>query len=414
MARSKQWGIATAASRLKPTAQAGLLLLVPAITLISVGVPVNGVVYGMPFLVSFPLTVFHCAAIMLALLRPRFAAVAAPISVFLLAAFARDGLAAPWPVSVTTLLTQIVVILVLGLRANWSVGLSCWLGGIAASAAAAPLFPRGDGQDEITGNIVLLASISGGLLALAVVVREWQQIRSQLVRERELSAEEHAKRVLVEEKTRIARELHDVIAHSMSIINVQATTARYRYPDIDPALAGEFDEMAASSRRALTEMRGLLGVLRDEEVGGELAPQPGLARIPQLIENAQRAGMSIEVHGLDVLDGAGGSDIAGVAAFRIVQEALSNATRHAPGAGSEVHFGRADGELTIAVRNDAPASGQGKAGPGGGHGLVGMQERAAMVGGAVRFGGTGDGGFEVRAVLPLDPGGNGVKERQDR
>ncbi|CAM01023.1 signal transduction histidine kinase [Saccharopolyspora erythraea NRRL 2338] len=399
-------------NRLKPIAQAALLLAVPTAALISVGVPVNVTLYGIPLLVAFPLTVLHVASVELAVFRPWAAVVASVVGAFLLAVAGSDDVGAAWPYSVTALLTQILLVFVLALRADWPAGLCAWLGGVAVAAAAAALVPRTPAG--VTANIAVLASVSGGLLVLGLVVQQWQAIRAQLLREREVSAEEHARRVLVEEKTRIARELHDVIAHSMSIINVQASTARYRYPGMDGELVGEFESMAASSRQALTEMRGLLGVLRDEEAAGELAPQPGLSRIPELVEGARRAGMRIDAHGVEVLGDQAVSDIAGVAAFRIVQEALSNATRHAPGTRAELRFGHADGQLTISVRNEAPARGSAAPASGGGHGLVGMRERAALLGGSVRTGPTGDGGFEVHAVLPMGTGDDSAKERRQR
>ncbi len=129
-------------------------------------------------------------------------------------------------------------------------------------------------------NMVLFASIAGAALIAGIVLRQWQVIGSQLARERRITEEERTRRVVAEEKTRIARELHDVIAHSMSIINVQASSAPFRHPQADQALRDEFEDIAASSRRTLVEMRSLLSVLRDDSEPAAKAPQPVLSRIP--------------------------------------------------------------------------------------------------------------------------------------
>ncbi|MGP4017810.1 histidine kinase [Saccharopolyspora sp. 5N708] len=397
---------------MKPVVWFAAALGVLALSLAAVAIPLNAAVFGMPLAIAFLLGIAHAGSVGIALFYPRSATVISCSAVFLLAMAARgDDPTTIWPVSVTTLIGQGLLIIVLGAHQAWPTGLRCWLGGVVAATGGAVLAPQGVSADAVAGNLFLFGAVTGGAFGGTLVVRQWRQISSQLVQERRLSAAEHAKRVVAEEKTRIARELHDVIAHSMSLINVQATTAQYRHPGLDPRLAAEFDEMAAASRRALREMRGVLGVLRDGQTGGELVPQPGLARIPELIDSAGRAGVDVSAHGTELLEDATGTEIAGIAAFRIVQEALSNVTRHAPGARTEVRFARSGGVLTITVRNSAPDRVVNPV-QGGGHGLVGMQERAAIVNGSVHFGHTGDGGYEVRAVLPLNHTGNDSQERE--
>ncbi|MFI0464105.1 sensor histidine kinase [Saccharopolyspora sp. 5N102] len=400
--------------QVKPVVWVSAALGLLALALAAVAVPVNAVALGMPLVLAFLLSIAQSGSIGIALFYPRPAAVISCSAVFLLAMAARsDDPAAIWPVSVTTLIGHGLVISVLGVHQAWPAGLRCWLGGVAAAVGAAVLVPQSVPANAVAGNLFLFGAITGGVFGGALVVRQWRQISSQLVQERRLSADEHAKRVIAEEKTRIARELHDVIAHSMSLINVQATTAQYRHPNLDPRLIAEFDEMAAASRQALGEMRSVLGVLRNGQTGGELVPQPGLARIPELIDSAGRAGVDVSAHGTELLEDGTGSEIAGIAAFRIVQEALSNVTRHAPGARTEVRFARSGGELTITVRNSAPDRAVTPV-QGGGHGLVGMQERAAIVDGNVHFRHLDDGGYEVRAVLPLHTAGNDSQEREDQ
>nr|WP_269440660.1 histidine kinase [Micromonospora tarapacensis] len=208
---------------------------------------------------------------------------------------------------------------------------------------------------------------------------------------------EKARRAVLEERTRIARELHDVVAHHMSMIAVQAETAPYRLTAVpDPARA-EFAAIADSARAALTDMRRLLGVLRSEAEDPQIAPQPSLAELPTLVATARRAGMAVTLE-TDVA--AEPSAAVGLAAYRIVQEGLANAARHAGGAAVRVTIRDRAGGLAVGVVN---AGGSASARPdakGGGQGLTGMRERAVSLGGSLTAGPTGDGGYAVDAVLP--------------
>ena len=184
----------------------------------------------------------------------------------------------------------------------------------------------------------------------------------------------------------------------MSIINVRATTAAYRYADVPAPLVAEFDDIAAEARNALVELRRLLGVLRAEDAEQELAPQPGLADIPELVRGAERSGTAISfAWDVDRTDDLG--SLIGLAAYRIVQEALSNALRHAPGSTIVIACVRGDDSIDLSVTNGPPAlpSVPGEAG----HGIIGMRERATGVGGSLDAGPTADGGYAVRATLPL-------------
>jgi signal transduction histidine kinase len=193
------------------------------------------------------------------------------------------------------------------------------------------------------------------------------------------------------ERARIARELHDVVAHHISMIAVQAETARLTTPGLPPLGAQRFSEIGDRARTGLTEMRRLLGVLK--EGTAELKPQPRLNQLVDLLDDArQSANARLIVSGAPVPLDPGVE----LAAYRIVQEALTNARRHAPGAAVDVElrYGR---ELRLRVRDNGPGS----ANPGG-HGLAGMRERAAAVGGTLRAGPAALGGFLVEAVLPVE------------
>ena len=137
------------------------------------------------------------------------------------------------------------------------------------------------------------------------------------------------------ERTRIARELHDVVAHSMSVIHMQATSAAYRIKDLDPASKAEFAQIAAGARATMREMRQLLAVLRDEGADAELAPVPDLSRLADLVESAPRAGVPVQLRESAAVRSAVIFEAVALVAYRIVQESLSNVIRHAPGARTE-------------------------------------------------------------------------------
>jgi signal transduction histidine kinase len=195
------------------------------------------------------------------------------------------------------------------------------------------------------------------------------------------------------ERARIARELHDVVAHHISMIAVQAETARLTTPGLPSLGARRLLEIGDRARAGLTEMRRLLGVLKDGTGTADLKPQPGLAQLVDLLDDARQiAGARLIVSGAPVPLDPGVE----LAAFRIVQEALTNARRHAPGAAVDVEL-RYGSELRVRIRDNGPGPANNA-----GHGLAGMRERAAAVGGTLRTGTTAVGGFLVEATLPVE------------
>ncbi len=214
---------------------------------------------------------------------------------------------------------------------------------------------------------------------------------------------EEARRSLLEERTRIAREMHDVVAHHMSLIAVQAETARYRLGDLTPAAIEEFSALSATARGALNDLRRLLGVLRSDSPA-EREPQPQLADVATLVDATRRAGVTVELS-MPPNGSATVSHAVGLCAYRIVQEALSNAGRHAPGARVLVTVERDPEALRLDVVNGPPAtSGQSPVrGARAGHGISGMRERVALLGGSISAEPNAIGGFAVVAVLPLVP-----------
>jgi signal transduction histidine kinase len=229
----------------------------------------------------------------------------------------------------------------------------------------------------------------------AVAEAEAERARAaELTRTRE----QLARQAVVEERLRIARELHDIVAHAMSVITVQAGTARMVMdgsPDVARDALGTIEGM---SRQALQEMRRLLSVLRDDDGDGRsaLAPAPGLADLDGLIETAVNAGVRVDLArtGAPVPLPAG----ADLAAYRIVQEALTNVCRHARATSASVVVDYGPAEVAVEVTDDGVG---GVARPGG-HGLVGMRERAALYGGDVEAAPLPGGGFRVRARIPLE------------
>jgi signal transduction histidine kinase len=242
------------------------------------------------------------------------------------------------------------------------------------------------------------------ILVLAVgaqVLGDSRRQRSQAIAERDATrhamAEAQRDQAVMEERARIARELHDVVAHHVSVIAVQAETARLTTPDLTEEGKQRFAAIGDTARDSLTELRRLLGLLRDDGVEAARAPQPGLERLAELVDSAREAGtpVTLSVEG-DVTPLPPGIDLT---AYRIVQEALTNARRHAPGASVEIQLGYGPESLSLRVSDDGPGPPNGNA---SGHGLLGMQERAAMVGGELRTGKAAGGGFLVEASLPFE------------
>ena len=241
------------------------------------------------------------------------------------------------------------------------------------------------------------------LVAAAVLVGESTRKQSEAVAAlgatQEAMADSQREQTAMEERARIARELHDIVAHHLSVIAVQSETARLTSPKLSADARGRFEAIATTAREALTETRRLLGVLR-EDVGGdaERAPQPGLERLGELVATARDADANVRL----ILQGKVVALPAGIdlAAYRIVQEALTNARRHAPGADVDVEVSYGETALTLRIRDYGPGPGDAELMPG--HGLVGMRDRATLAGGTFFYGSAEGGGFAVEVTLPYD------------
>ncbi|GGR46333.1 signal transduction histidine kinase [Nocardioides luteus] len=377
------------------TGRGRLALYVAATILGIVQAAVLGDAYHVTGGIALLLGFAHAACIPLALRRPVEAAGLSLVAVTVAAvAFAGEGLPGwPWMVAPPTLI-QLLVLLIVTLVAGWRLA-AITLGIQVAAGVALAILGLAWKNPFLSslGSVANFALLALLICALATVARRLSESRSAL-------RVEHERRSVVEEKARIARELHDVIAHNMSLITVQARSAPHRVDDVSPAAEAEFAEIADLAASALRQMRGVLDVLRTEEGQSGRVPVPGVDGLPELFDSARGTGQRVEVHG----DLPGPDDLApevGTAAYRIVQEALSNARRHAPEEPVTVDLATGEGDLEIRVANAldgaaAPLSEKET----GGHGLIGMRERAGAVGGSLTAGADGEEQFVVEARLP--------------
>jgi signal transduction histidine kinase len=241
-----------------------------------------------------------------------------------------------------------------------------------------------------------------GLAAWLLVLlsaAEFIRVRRERTREAERIREEEARRRASEERLRIARELHDALGHNISLINVQAGVALHVNEDLPDQARSALDAIRQASKDALTELRSVLEILREGDEKAPRSPTPTLSRLDNLVSQAAAAGLTVRTEtvgeprplpfGVDV------------AAFRIVQEALTNVARHAGPAAATVRVAYGDRQLTVQVDDDGRGPSQ-PAKPGTGKGILGMRERVAALSGELEAGPRPGGGFRIRALFPLD------------
>jgi signal transduction histidine kinase len=231
--------------------------------------------------------------------------------------------------------------------------------------------------------------------ALGQRLRE-TDVTKRLAEQAELEREEQARLAVAEERARIARELHDVVGHSVSVMTVQASAVRRLLePDQDKEREALL-VVEQTGREALAEMRRMVGVLRRPEEAPALAPQPSLEHLDQLLANTREAGLSVELR----IEGTPTElpPALDTTAYRIVQEALTNAVKHANAGRAEVLVRYGNGTVELVISDDGSGNGDGD---GSGHGLVGMRERVSVYGGELEAGPQAGGGFRLRATLPV-------------
>jgi signal transduction histidine kinase len=248
------------------------------------------------------------------------------------------------------------------------------------------------------GDVVFAPVLFGLIWIVGYALRERavqaasaEQRAAQMERE----GEERERRVIAEERARLAREMHDVVGHGVSVMTVQAAAVRRR---LTPEQSREREALLAveqTGREALAEMRRLVGVLREAPNAPELAPPPGLGQVPKLLTQVRETGLPVDL----TIEGDPVRLPAGVdlTAYRVVQEGLTNAIKHAHARRAEVHVRYAPDRVEVEVHDDGDGAGAG----GGGHGLVGMRERIAVYDGELEAGPCAEGGYRVRASLPV-------------
>ncbi|MET9464855.1 histidine kinase [Streptomyces sp. NPDC006544] len=298
-----------------------------------------------------------------------------------------------WPWSPATFVSYLATVTLVAMRTRPRTAAWMWLVTLAIGVGTTILLGRG--QPLNIGPMAFLSAIA----LLTVSVRNIRkQAEQQVTAQQEVTAVERDRRTLLEERTTIARELHDVVAHHMSVVAIQAEAAPYRVKNPPPELEAAFVTIRENAVAALTELRRVLGVVRSADYEAPDAPQPTLASLDGLLANVREAGLSVD----KTVTGAVRELPPGVelSAYRIIQEALSNALRHAPGAAAGVEVSYVLGGLGIRVVNGL-ATGNARPSPGAGQGITGMRERVAMLEGEMTAGETAVGGYEVAVFIPV-------------
>lgn len=308
-----------------------------------------------------------------------------------------NGASDEWPWMAGSFACHLVVLTVVAIRTRPRTAVWMWL----LTGAYGLMWEGGLGGQHYydSNNMELLFVSALSLLAVSVwhIRRDAQET---VTAQQTVTAHERSRRTLLEERTTIARELHDVVAHHMSVVAIQAEAAPYRVENPPPELEKAFATIRENAVAALTELRRVLGVVRAEDYEAPDAPQPTLADLDALLDNVREAGLSVD----KAVTGAVRELPQGVelSAYRIVQEALSNTLRHAPGASARVEIGYVLGGLGLRIVNGPrPELSLLKPSPGAGHGITGMRERVSMLNGEMTAGATDEGGYEVAVFLPV-------------
>jgi len=298
------------------------------------------------------------------------------------------------PNGLIAILASISAFVVMGMLRDRQQALAGLAFGIGVTAVVAHNDPHGGASNFVFTAIVFSIAWTIGFL-VSGKFHEADEARERAARA-EREREERARLAVSDERARIARELHDVVGHSVSVMTVQASAARRL---LRPQQEKEREALLVveqTGREALAEMRRMVGVLRRPEESPALAPQPSLEQIERLVEQTREAGLPVElsVEGEPVHLPAG----VDLTAYRLVQEGLTNAIKHARAGQAEVVVRYGDGQVELTVTDDGPGGGDGG---GGGHGLVGMRERVSVYGGELEAGPRAGGGYRLRARLPV-------------
>ena len=332
-----------------------------------------------PLALSVPVALLMTAPLVWGQSRPL------PVAAVVLAAWLVQGISGDWELEPQSELLPVCVVF-------WCLGaylierVSPWAFGV--SFVALVLHQPDDA--------IVLGPLMAGVFAAGRLMRSRERLAGALQEERAL-AERYA---VMEERARIARELHDVVGHSIALMTIQAGAERLAVGNTRPETSRVLNQIEVTGRQTLQEMRRLLGILRAPDDVVDFTPQPGLDQVEALADRMRRAGLAVavEVQG-ESRPLSPGVDIS---AYRIVQEGLTNVLKHAESTRARVHIAHVDGAVEIEVTDQGcgqpvPAHGQG-------HGLTGMRERVALYGGSLEAGPVAGGGWRLLARLPREPG----------
>ncbi len=312
------------------------------------------------------------------------------------------------------LLVEVAGVTVLPARLDWPEGIAVLIAAYAAAFysdrrwVVAALLLAMSAWLWVFGNHV---TIPTGLVPLLLVAPMWVAGTAMRRREQRVEAsveradrlEREREMILRAERVRIARELHDLVTHSVSVMVLQTGAARQIITKDEQRSRALLESVEASGRAALEELRHLLGLLSDEDRDAPLSPQPGIMEIPSLVDRVRQAGMAIEL----CVEGRPRAVSGGVAiaVYRIVQESLTNVLKHAAGAPSRVVLRWADAAVELEILDHGTSNGDPERNVPAGRGIVGMRERAAMYGGTLEAHPGADYGYVVRARIPIQSGG---------
>ncbi|QHY97145.1 Sensor histidine kinase DesK [Streptomyces sp. S4.7] len=300
-----------------------------------------------------------------------------------------------WPWTPSAFASYLTVMTIVAIRTTPRTAGWMWVLTLGYSLFVGTLFGGGLGYGSASAPMLFVSAL---ILLTVAAIHIRRDARNEVAVQRSVNAVERGRRTLLEERTTIARELHDVVAHHMSVVAIQAEAAPYRVENPPPELEKAFATIRENAVAALTELRRVLGVVRAEDYDAPDAPQPTLADLEGLLSNVREAGLTVE----QTVTGAVRELPQGVelSAYRIIQEALSNALRHAPGATAKVEVSYVLGGLGLRIVN-TPPQGLVKPSPGAGHGITGMRERVSMLNGEMTARLLPDGGYEVAAYIPV-------------
>lgn len=369
----------------------GLAVVFTAVGITQLVVPNDDGHYGGPFALNLALSLMTTGALAVRRIWPVRAA-AIPLAANLVAALFVATASSFWGVGVP------MAILVFG-AARWGTSRQ------ALAVAVMPMLlfptlaihtPAYRDVSEIAFPVAMVAAVWGAGRIIARLDRQRTELAAALARVDE-QQRELQRQAVVAERARIAREMHDVVAHGVSVMVVQAGSARVELPEEAEASRGSLLAVESAGREVLGELRRVVSLLRDDDAAA-VEPSPGLGDLPALVESMRDAGLRVN---LEMCDGVHADPGRELAVYRTVQEGLTNALRHAGHTSVAVRISVSDGVLAVEIVDAGPALGHVAEDEGSGHGLIGLRERISMYGGRFDSGRAGA-GFAVRAGIPLE------------